>query len=362
MDTLRTARVSAFSLCFVTSLAAAEWRCDCTTIVDSCSASVAVQDSWVEISSDKLQCARVDYFIDGVPFVALVVDGTQRQDWLARNAEPNILIQSCQVCMDNSNAAPADAPRVVRDTELAPVIEVAPVYPEGAAARGLEGYAEVRFTVTPLGEIQDPAIVSSEPAGVFELSALAAIARWRYQPDQSREPTILNHRFAFNRDRELLRLAPSPAQSATSVTSTQQRNQCVREQASYNYGEMIEVGLLNACADPIVVYSCAEGTGQYQRRWVCVSSEARAQVLVQPGDPREGTPGSVALPDGRIDFQYTSDMYVARAPNSQYWWLACNMDDAECRVGGRQWVRSIDRQVASIDPQDRTRRQLARAN
>ena len=53
----------------------AEWRCDCTTIIDSCSAQVTVQDTFVEVSAPAAQCARVDYFIDGLPFVTVAVDG-----------------------------------------------------------------------------------------------------------------------------------------------------------------------------------------------------------------------------------------------------------------------------------------------
>ena len=47
--------------------------------------------------------------VDGQPFVSVVVDGEDREDWLARTTNPRILVQSCQACRD-SGAGPAAAP------------------------------------------------------------------------------------------------------------------------------------------------------------------------------------------------------------------------------------------------------------
>ena len=83
----------------------AQWRCDCTTIVDRCTAQVAARQNWIDVTTDSKQCARVDYFVDGLPFVTTVVEGQHRLDWMTPRANPNILIQSCQVCADNAMAA-----------------------------------------------------------------------------------------------------------------------------------------------------------------------------------------------------------------------------------------------------------------
>jgi hypothetical protein len=125
---------------------------------------------------------------------------------------------------------------------------------------------------------------------------------------------------------------------------------------------MVEVGLINACNEPIVIFSCAEGTGRLGGQWVCGSSADSAQALVRPGDSRVGSGGVVNLPEGRVDIRFAEEIFVARAPNSQYWWLACAVDDAACRSNGSQWLRSMDRQLATINPQDRSGRPLARAN
>src|SRR5215831_20270332 len=92
------------------SAGAQQWRCDCTSIVDTCSANVESRGSYLDIKTNQKQCSRVDYFVDGLPFVSVVVDGEDRQDWLARTTNPKIIVQSCQVCRDNLNAAPAAKP------------------------------------------------------------------------------------------------------------------------------------------------------------------------------------------------------------------------------------------------------------
>jgi len=43
-------------------------------------------------------------------------------------------------------------------------VGVAPTYPPDALARGIEGYAEVRFEVDLDGMVNAPAVVASEPA------------------------------------------------------------------------------------------------------------------------------------------------------------------------------------------------------
>src|SRR5204863_8506110 len=82
------------------------------------------------------------------------------------------------------------------------------------------------------------------------------------------------------------------------------RNQCIREQVSYDFGDMVEVNLMNTCSVPVMVYSCAEGMGRYQRRWVCQSSENSQNVLVQPGDRLVGNVAMLEVPEGIRTFRY----------------------------------------------------------
>lgn len=349
-------------LCPLVATAQGEWRCDCTTIVASCSAQVSIAERWVDVSSDTPQCSRVDYFIDGMPFVSVVTDGEQRQDWIARSAEPDVLVQSCQVCRDNSGTSTPRPEPQNGNAELEPLIEVAPSYPPEAQRRGLEGYVDVQFTVDPYGSVQNVSVQSAEPANVFDEAAVAAVRRWRYPADESREPQTVSTRVRFELDDYILQLSREPAQAAREErAAVGPRNECVREQAVYNYGEVVEVGLMNACSDPLIVFGCAQGTGQYSGRWVCASSERQQSVLVPANDGRVGAVGPVETPEGARNYEYTANFFVSRAPNSQYWWLACPESDLGCRDDGRQWARSLDRQLASVNPQTRTSLSVSRS-
>ena len=64
---------------------------------------------------------------------------------------------------------------------------------------------------------------------------------------------------------------------------------------------------------------------------------------------------------GIDNFEYVENFFVARAPNTEYWWIACSSDDDRCREAGRQWGESLDRQGAHINPQLRTRLEAARS-
>jgi periplasmic protein TonB len=68
------------------------------------------------------------------------------------------------------------------DRDVIPLVRVPPDYPPRALARGLEGWVQVRFTITPTGTVKDPTVVNSEPKQIFDDAALKAIARWRYNP------------------------------------------------------------------------------------------------------------------------------------------------------------------------------------
>jgi protein TonB len=68
------------------------------------------------------------------------------------------------------------------DQEVLPLVRIAPDYPARAAARGIEGWVIVQFTITPTGSVRDPLVVEAMPKNVFDDAALKAIARWRYNP------------------------------------------------------------------------------------------------------------------------------------------------------------------------------------
>ena len=65
---------------------------------------------------------------------------------------------------------------------MVPLIRTNPSYPQRAAARGIEGFVELSFTVNELGDVIDPVVLHAYPEGYFERAALQAIQRWKYSP------------------------------------------------------------------------------------------------------------------------------------------------------------------------------------
>lgn len=68
------------------------------------------------------------------------------------------------------------------DTDVIPLVRVAPEYPPRALNRGIEGWVQVQFTITATGAVADGVVVASDPPRIFDEAALRSIARWRYNP------------------------------------------------------------------------------------------------------------------------------------------------------------------------------------
>lgn len=67
----------------------------------------------------------------------------------------------------------------VSDRDAQPLVRIPPQYPVRAAERGLEGYCDMRFNVSPDGtpiEIEATYCTSS----MFQRSSIRAVERWRY--------------------------------------------------------------------------------------------------------------------------------------------------------------------------------------
>ncbi|MBA3581901.1 MAG: energy transducer TonB [Gammaproteobacteria bacterium] len=68
------------------------------------------------------------------------------------------------------------------DSNLLPIVTVAPPYPERARSKGLEGYVIVEFTVDKSGNVKNPKVLEAEPVDYFELVTLSAVLTWKYKP------------------------------------------------------------------------------------------------------------------------------------------------------------------------------------
>ncbi len=68
------------------------------------------------------------------------------------------------------------------DQNPVPISRPHPVFPYYARRRGIEGYVDVRFTVSADGTVEGAETLAAQPTGVFESEALRAIRRWRFKP------------------------------------------------------------------------------------------------------------------------------------------------------------------------------------
>lgn len=68
------------------------------------------------------------------------------------------------------------------DADPIPLLRSSPRYPTKAQRRRTEGWVGLAFAIDENGRVQDAVVKASEPAGVFDESALAALAQWRYRP------------------------------------------------------------------------------------------------------------------------------------------------------------------------------------
>ncbi len=68
------------------------------------------------------------------------------------------------------------------DRDVVPLVRIEPDYPMRARQRGIEGWVLLEFTITKVGTIKDPKVLSSHPGTIFDRSALNAVRKWKYNP------------------------------------------------------------------------------------------------------------------------------------------------------------------------------------
>jgi TonB family protein len=65
--------------------------------------------------------------------------------------------------------------------EYLPISRGAPIYPPPAAARGIEGYVVVKYTVATDGTTKDIEVVESSDT-IFETASIESVQKYRYKP------------------------------------------------------------------------------------------------------------------------------------------------------------------------------------
>jgi protein TonB len=71
----------------------------------------------------------------------------------------------------------------VGEGDYLPIVKVAPIYPQRALSRGIEGYCVVQYTVTRQGTIREPFVVEDQcTSSLFHRASLQAALKFKYKP------------------------------------------------------------------------------------------------------------------------------------------------------------------------------------
>ncbi len=71
----------------------------------------------------------------------------------------------------------------VGEGDYLPIVKVAPIYPNRALTRGVEGFCVVQYTVTSLGTTKDPFVVESQcTSSLFHRASINAALKFKYKP------------------------------------------------------------------------------------------------------------------------------------------------------------------------------------
>lgn len=71
----------------------------------------------------------------------------------------------------------------VGEGDYLPIVKVAPIYPQRALSRGVEGYCVVQYTVTRQGTIRDPFVIEDQcTSSLFHRASVQAAMKFKYKP------------------------------------------------------------------------------------------------------------------------------------------------------------------------------------
>lgn len=71
----------------------------------------------------------------------------------------------------------------VGEGDYLPIVKVAPIYPNRALSRGIEGFCVVQYTVTSMGTTKDAVVIQSQcTSSLFHRASLNASLKFKYKP------------------------------------------------------------------------------------------------------------------------------------------------------------------------------------
>jgi protein TonB len=90
----------------------------------------------------------------------------------------------------------------VGEGDYLPIVKVAPIYPNRALTRGIEGFCVIQYTVTSIGTTKDPMVIESQcTSSLFHRASLNASLKFKYKPrvidGQSVEVPGVQNKFTY---------------------------------------------------------------------------------------------------------------------------------------------------------------------
>ena len=90
----------------------------------------------------------------------------------------------------------------VGEGDYLPIVKVAPIYPQRALSRGVEGFCVVQYTVTRNGTIRDPFVLVDQcSSSLFHRASIQSALKFKYKPrvvdGQSIEVAGVRNKFTF---------------------------------------------------------------------------------------------------------------------------------------------------------------------
>ena len=71
----------------------------------------------------------------------------------------------------------------VGEGDYLPIVKVAPIYPNRALTRGIEGFCVVQYTVTRQGTVKDPVVITDQcTSTLFHNASVNAALKFKYKP------------------------------------------------------------------------------------------------------------------------------------------------------------------------------------
>jgi protein TonB len=90
----------------------------------------------------------------------------------------------------------------VGEGDYLPIVKVAPIYPQRAQSRGIEGYCTVQYTVTRQGTVKDVVVLEEDcTSSLFHRASVQAALKFKYKPrvidGQAVEVPGVRNRFTY---------------------------------------------------------------------------------------------------------------------------------------------------------------------